>query len=254
MHPQTTEPTTAPAEPDTTDPTAERTFRLTTALTGYRPLVLTCALADLAGAVRRAFDPAGTGTEVEISADGSTATVLNPDGTPGFVLTVESETPAEPDPRRTFYDLVVAGIAAGLPIPSTISIPADNVIASVWLGDDNPAAVDRWAAYLGLPAAVEGNVITGDSRSWRNYKAETWKYPAMPGWCVCAESYVTVPVPPACVFCKDTPAAAGTCCSSHGKRLCHLCYRRTHFVDICAAGCRDCAAEGLSVRLSEAAR
>ena len=24
-----------------------------------------------------------------------------------------------------------------------------------------------------------------------------------------------------------------TCCSSHEKRLCHACYRRTHFVEVC---------------------
>lgn len=26
------------------------------------------------------------------------------------------------------------------------------------------------------------------------------------------------------------------CCSTHRKRLCHACYRRTHFVEVC-----DCA-------------
>jgi hypothetical protein len=29
-----------------------------------------------------------------------------------------------------------------------------------------------------------------------------------------------------------------TCCSSHEKRLCHACYRRTHFVEVC--GCALC--------------
>lgn len=51
-----------------------------------------------------------------------------------------------------------------------------------------------------------------------------------------------------CVRCTTTPAA-GTCCTSHGKKLCHLCYRRTHFVDVCVAGCTECAAEGLPVLL-----
>ncbi|XTZ18155.1 hypothetical protein ACQSSU_12675 [Micromonospora echinospora] len=163
---------------------------------------------------------------------------------------IPTTSPAEPDPRRTFYDLVVAGVAAGLPIPARILIPADHHIASVWLGDDTPAAVDRWAAHLGLPAASTDSVHTDGSRSWRNYKAETWAYPAMPGWCVRAESYVTVPT---CSRCETTPAAPGICCSSHGKRLCHLCYRRTHFVEVCVAGCSDCAAEGLPVNLADLA-
>jgi len=41
----------------------------------------------------------------------------------------------------------------------------------------------------------------------------------------------------------------GPCCSSHHKELCHECYRRTHFVEVCVASCSDCAAEGLPVRL-----
>ncbi|MFI6238377.1 hypothetical protein ACIBEF_00695 [Micromonospora sp. NPDC050795] len=55
---------------------------------------------------------------------------------------------------------------------------------------------------------------------------------------------------PNCWRCKTTPAA-GSCCSSHNKNLCHLCYRRTHFVEVCVAGCFECAAENLPVKLSE---
>ncbi|MEV5819239.1 hypothetical protein AB0L22_08700 [Micromonospora haikouensis] len=53
-----------------------------------------------------------------------------------------------------------------------------------------------------------------------------------------------------CVRCAATAAADGVCCSSHGKHLCHLCYRRTHFVEVCVAGCTQCTAEGLPVRLA----
>jgi hypothetical protein len=53
-----------------------------------------------------------------------------------------------------------------------------------------------------------------------------------------------------CVRCT-TANAAEVCCSAHDKHLCHLCYRRTHFVEVCVAGCRDCAAEGLPVNLSD---
>ncbi|MEU7980497.1 hypothetical protein AB0B63_18435 [Micromonospora sp. NPDC049081] len=55
-----------------------------------------------------------------------------------------------------------------------------------------------------------------------------------------------------CERCTNT-AATGTCCSSHGKKLCHLCYRRTHFVELCVAECRKCAAEGLPVNLRDLA-
>lgn len=52
-----------------------------------------------------------------------------------------------------------------------------------------------------------------------------------------------------CINCSTKPGE--TCCSSHGKHLCHRCYRRTHFVEVCIAGCKDCAREGLPVVLSE---
>jgi hypothetical protein len=55
-----------------------------------------------------------------------------------------------------------------------------------------------------------------------------------------------------CERCKATPAAS-VCCSAHGKKLCHLCYRRTHFVGVCVEGCQECAAEGLPVNLREIA-
>lgn len=57
---------------------------------------------------------------------------------------------------------------------------------------------------------------------------------------------------PSCERCK-VAYANGRCCSSHGKLLCHGCYRRTHFVELCAAGCPACASEGLPVNLYPAA-
>jgi len=47
-----------------------------------------------------------------------------------------------------------------------------------------------------------------------------------------------------CIRCKTVRALA-LCCSSHNALLCHGCYRRTHFVEICVPGCPDCAREGL---------
>lgn len=47
-----------------------------------------------------------------------------------------------------------------------------------------------------------------------------------------------------CIRCKTTPADQ-LCCSSHNALLCHGCYRRTHFVEVCVAGCTACARENL---------
>jgi hypothetical protein len=49
-----------------------------------------------------------------------------------------------------------------------------------------------------------------------------------------------------CAACGDV-ASVGECCSSHCKQLCHRCYRRTHFVEVCIAGCEACAREGLPI-------
>jgi hypothetical protein len=54
-----------------------------------------------------------------------------------------------------------------------------------------------------------------------------------------------------CVRCKASPTLA-FCCSSHNALLCHGCYRRTHFVEVCVEGCTDCAREGLGVVLGGA--
>lgn len=48
--------------------------------------------------------------------------------------------------------------------------------------------------------------------------------------------------------------AAGPCCSSHQEDLCHRCYRLTHFVEVCVAGCTACAREGLPLVLSPGAQ
>lgn len=55
----------------------------------------------------------------------------------------------------------------------------------------------------------------------------------------------------AALRCERCPTPAqGVCCSSHGKVLCHRCYRTTHFVQVCVEGCDACQAEGLALVLS----
>lgn len=76
------------------------------------------------------------------------------------------------------------------------------------------------------------------------------------GRCGCTGE-VAKPTGPTCARCalNDRPGVAsrGECCSSHKSELCHRCYRETHLVEVCTAGCSDCAAEGLPIRLREAA-
>lgn len=50
----------------------------------------------------------------------------------------------------------------------------------------------------------------------------------------------------ACVLCsKPADHVTETCCSSHNKVLCHACYRRTHFVEVCP--CALCEYSGMTV-------
>jgi hypothetical protein len=57
------------------------------------------------------------------------------------------------------------------------------------------------------------------------------------------------PLFPGCVRC-DQVVADGLCCSSHEHELCHGCYRRTHFVEVCVEGCTDCVRESLPLVLT----
>lgn len=50
-----------------------------------------------------------------------------------------------------------------------------------------------------------------------------------------------------CGYCPV--AAVGVCCSAHNAQLCHYCYRKSHFVEVCIEGCDNCATEGLPVVL-----
>jgi hypothetical protein len=46
---------------------------------------------------------------------------------------------------------------------------------------------------------------------------------------------------PPCERCgEQADHDTATCCSSHGKVLCHRCYRRTHFVERCGCGREEC--------------
>lgn len=64
-----------------------------------------------------------------------------------------------------------------------------------------------------------------------------------------------MPDPGDCRLCGTAGAPnadVSTCCSSHLWDLCHRCYRRTHFVQVCVEGCRSCERQGLPVVLAHA--
>lgn len=52
--------------------------------------------------------------------------------------------------------------------------------------------------------------------------------------------------PYACSVCRRR-RSVGVCCSSHSRRLCHSCYRVSHFVEVCSPTCEHCITEGLPV-------
>jgi hypothetical protein len=89
--------------------------------------------------------------------------------------TVPDITIRQPDAdRRAAYDLVHAGIVAGLPIPMGIYVYRSRALVL----DFAPAergAVDQWAAHLGLPAPG----LVGPT-----YMTGLLALAAVPGWMV----------------------------------------------------------------------
>lgn len=99
------------------------------------------------------------------------------------LVPVVDEQPVEPAPvgRRTAYDLVHAGIvAAGLPVPEAIFLYSEVRHLVVTL--DDPAGVDRWAAWLGMPpATLTGPLQDGRHRAYLT-RCSPGELPALPGW------------------------------------------------------------------------
>ncbi|SCL66976.1 hypothetical protein [Micromonospora peucetia] len=109
-------------------------------------------------------------------------------------MTLQPCTPI--DPRRRVFDVIAAGTAADLPVPYRVQIPDDHRIVSVFLGNDNPDAVDRWATWLDLPRPqMSGHLIESARRWFTTYQSETFEHPDLPGWQLQVVSYITVPAP-----------------------------------------------------------
>ncbi|WKU07974.1 hypothetical protein [Micromonospora sp. HUAS LYJ1] len=186
-----TGPGVGTAEPDT----AERTYLVQFGdhMPHFRSVEITSTPDRLAGDIHNRIDPGGNWDFEIVLTDaedgGLLGRVVNDDGSEsgyGTLTITERPTPApraEPvtDPRRIAYELVLAGVATGLPIPDSISIPSDNQVFDLRMADSDRDAVERWAAYLGLPAPADGDpIVVKPGRAFRSYATETWLHPAMP--------------------------------------------------------------------------
>ncbi len=106
--------------------------------------------------------------------------------------TVPQSTTTEADPRRLAYELIVASVASGLPIPATIELPGHYHKVTIRLPRNDTAGVDAWVARLGLtPARLDRPLTTGI----RDYGTSTQHWPVLPDWfievqCFCTEDGV----------------------------------------------------------------
>ena len=109
-----------------------------------------------------------------------------------------------PDPRRAAFDLTVAGVAAGLPVPERTDVGNgrfNHGALSLFVADNDRAAVDRWASWLGLPTP-KLTMTPMETRQaddfptgyFQPYESQTRNHPAT-GLSVKVESYVTAPAP-----------------------------------------------------------
>jgi hypothetical protein len=117
------------------------------------------------------------------------------------------------------------------------SVVPDDIRAAIHAGHVGQVGIFCDGCGVVFEADVTGETREDRFAAARRYLAETV------GWDIQPE-YDGCPNCPACQRCSLVPLT-GSCCSAHGSRLCHGCYRRTHFVEICTPGCSACASEGL---------
>jgi hypothetical protein len=102
-------------------------------------------------------------------------------------MTSATERSTTTDPRAYGLQLVIEGVAAGLPVPSAIHMGSDRrVDLQFSRGDTATAAVDRSATYLELPAAeLRPHVFDAEGKHpWQTYSAEVHRHVALNGWSV----------------------------------------------------------------------
>lgn len=100
--------------------------------------------------------------------------------------------------RAQAFAVLQAGITADMTVPEVTTFYQFEAggVFHLHFDDDETAAVDMWAAYLGLaPAALTGRVRQSGERHWRTYKASIYRHPwLLNGWTIEVSCTVTVDV------------------------------------------------------------
>lgn len=83
------------------------------------------------------------------------------------------------NPRQIAWQLVIDGVAAGLPIPAAVAIPGHYNIFEVRVPQNDRDGADAWAAYLGLDDPQMKEPLQGCKHDI--YSTETYGFPKLPG-------------------------------------------------------------------------
>lgn len=116
--------------------------------------------------------------------------MTNVPNAPEVAVSAPEPTPA---PRAEAFGLVTAGIrVGGLPIPEQVMMHGFRSLILLVDAED-PAAVDRWATYLGLARPrLDDYVHTTGTRRWKTYGVRG-DHPRLAGWDVTVYCTVTEP-------------------------------------------------------------
>ncbi|MGC4891105.1 hypothetical protein [Micromonospora sp. DT227] len=101
-----------------------------------------------------------------------------------------TNTPADtstttPADREAAWSLIIGCTVMGLPLPEQIDLYSFHALYLKFDTGDT-GAVDRWAAYLGLPAAARSErAHSVDSATpLTGYSTRMTRHPSLPGWSV----------------------------------------------------------------------
>lgn len=89
--------------------------------------------------------------------------------------------------RQAAWQIVIDGVAGGLPIPAEVSIPGHYDIFDIRLPLNDQDGADVWAAHLGLATPKLEKPLSSGART---YRAGTYDFPKLPGWLVRVSCFV----------------------------------------------------------------
>ncbi|MFI5833244.1 hypothetical protein ACIA5A_06155 [Micromonospora sp. NPDC051300] len=104
---------------------------------------------------------------------------------PAQRATSTTETGDTPATREDAFDMYVGGVALGLPIPEQVDMYSFRALYLKFDYGDT-VAVDRWAAYLDLPAAgrsSRAHTLDGDT-PLAGYSSRISRHQNLSGWSV----------------------------------------------------------------------